>query len=199
MFAFQKLALGERCGERSFIGSITGDLCFSVNTAYRKPVENKSKKRRADTELDEAQRAVAKIKKSGKDADMITQGSYTIATESISNLLKMKGASLEPCLESWAISIRKPGEYGAAPSTDGRPSLVIAARLTGGVAVPISTIVNVFKSCRDGMISTSGENVTKEFQLPMSEQCREAHERGQKSILFLASVPHVAEESVENK
>ena len=41
------------------------------------------------------------------------------------------------------------------------------------------------------MITVGADAVVSDFNLPMTEQCREAHERGQKSILFLASVPHV--------
>lgn len=194
VLAFHNLALEEKCENKSFIGSVEGDLCVSVNAAYKKPEEQRSKKRRADVESEDAERAISKIKKSGKDAEQISDASYQIAQECVSSLLKMKGANLEPCLESWALSLRKPGEYGAASSPDGRPSLVIAARFTGGVAVPIASLLSTFKSCRDGMLSTSTDDVNRAFKLPMSEQCEEGHERGQRSILLLASVPHVADE-----
>lgn len=198
MFQFQKIALGERCGDKSFIGSIAGDLVFSVNTAFTRQPEQ-SKKRKADTTLDEATRAVDRIKKSGTDAEQITEQSYEIAKSTICDLLKVKGASGERALESWAISLRKPGEYGANPSADGRPSLVIAARIAAGVAISISSLASAMKLCRDGMITVSGDAVNTDFNLPMTEQCKEAHERGQKSILFLASVPHVEPKAPEKE
>lgn len=191
MLQFQKIAHGERCGDRSFVGSISGELVFSVNTAFTRRSE--SKKRKADTSSEEATRAVDRIKKSGKDAAMVTNKSYDIAKSAIGELLKIRGASGERALESWAVSLRKPGEYGAAPSADGRASLVIAVRIAAGVAISISSLAGVIKMCKDGMITVSGDAVDADFNLPMSEQCSEAHERGQRSILLLASVPHMDE------
>jgi hypothetical protein len=193
LFSFQKLALGERCGDKSFLGSISGELVLSVNAAYTRPEQPRSKKRSIDTTVEEATRAVARVRKSGKDAESITEGSYEIAKQTISEILKIKGVSGENALESWALSLRKPGEYGAAPSKDGRPSLVIAARVAAGVAISIASMSNAIKLCKDGMITVGSESVISDFNLPMTEQCREAHERGQRSILFLASVPHVDE------
>tara|TARA_B110001450_G_scaffold79269_1_gene75223 strand:- start:351 stop:1133 length:783 start_codon:yes stop_codon:yes gene_type:complete len=191
LFSFQKLALGERCGDKSFVGSISGELVLSVNAAYTRPEQSRSKKRSFDTTAEEAARAVARVRKSGKDADSVTEGSYDVAKQTISEILKVKGASGENALESWALSLRKPGEYGAAPSADGRPSLVIAARVAAGVAISIASMSNAIKLCKDGMITVGSDAVVSDFNLPMTEQCREAHDRGQKSILFLASVPHV--------
>lgn len=192
LITFQKIAQAEKCNEKSHIGTIGGELCLSVNAAYKASGEEpKSKKRKAYSELDEAERAVAKVKKSGESADKVSEESYQIATDSITNLLKLKGASQEPCLEAWAVSLRKEGEWGAASSPDGRPSLVVAARLTGGIAIKLSSVLSAFKSCRDGMVSISTESVNADFNLPKTEQCLEADQQGQKSMLFLASVPHI--------
>ena len=192
MIAFQKIAQSEKCHEKTHIGTIAGELCLSVNAAYKPvPPETTSRKRKADVELDEAERAVAKVKKSGEGADKVSDESYKIATNSIASLLKLTGASKEPCLEAWAISLRKQGEWGAAPSSDGRPSLVVAARLTGGIAIQLSSVLSAFRNCRDGMVSISTDAVNKDFNLPKTEQCIEADQQGQRSMLFLASVPHV--------
>lgn len=188
--SFQQIAVSERCGERSFLGSIQGEIVLSVNIGYVKPYKE-GKKRRADTTSDDADRALAKIKKSGDDASKISSASYMVAKETITNLLKLRGASGEPVLESWAVSLRLPGQYGAAMSVTSRPSLVIAMRLAGGIAIPLSPIHAIVKSCKDGLITVATEVVNPDFNLPMTEQCREAHDRGQKSLLLLASVPHV--------
>lgn len=190
MFQFQKLAIGERCGEKSFVGSVSGDLVFSVNAAYTRQPE-RGKKRKADTSVEEAARAIERVKRSGEEAERVTDESYDVARSTISNILKIKGASNERALESWALSLRKPGQYGAAPSADGRPSLVIAARIAAGVAISISALLSAIHLCKDGMITVSDNTVTGDFDLPMTEQCKESHERGQRSILFLASVPHM--------
>lgn len=198
MIAFQKIAIGERCGEMTFLGSIQGELVLSVNTGYSKPESNGKKKRQADTTAEEADRAIAKIKKSGDDAMVVSKGSYAVAKETISEMMKLKGASGEPVLESWAVSLRRPGEYGAALSESGRPSLVIAMRLAGGIAIPLSMIYTAVKACRDGLVTVSTDSVNSDFDLPMTEQCREAHDRGQKSLLLLASVPYVEDASAES-
>ena len=192
MFQFQKLASDGSCGEQTFVGSISGELVYSVNILHKKGDKVLvGKKRRADTTTEEATRAILRVQKSGSDANSITEGSYNVAKQTISNLLKIKGSSGENALESWAVSLRKPGDYGAAPSKDGRSSLVIAARMAGGLPIPMSAIYSALQFCKDGMITVSNDKVSTEFDLPMTEQCKEAHERGQKSILFLASVPHV--------
>lgn len=196
MFAFHKIAREEKCDAMSHIGTINGDLCLTVNAAYEPKRETSSKKRKADFEQEEAERVVLKVKKSGDGADKVSEETYNTAIECISNLLKLKGASGEACLEAWAFSLRKAGQYGAAPSNDGKSSLVVAARVTGGVAIQLSSILSTFKSCHDGMITTSTESINKEFNLPMSEQCSESHRRGQRSILFLASVPDVQSEEI---
>ena len=68
---------------------------------------------------------------------------------------------------------------------------MIAARVAAGVAISISSMSNAIKLCKDGMITVGSDAVVGDFNLPMTEQCREAHHQGQRSILFLASVPHV--------
>ena len=191
--AFQKVATSEKCGEQSLIGTISGELCLSVNAAYKTtaPTSHNSKKRRFDSELEEAERAVSKVKKSGEGSEKVTENSYEIATQMVSNLLKLKGAVGEPCIEAWAVSLRKQGEWGAAPSPDGRPSLLVAARLTGGLAIKLSPLLHAFKHCRDGMVTISSESINKDFNLPKTEQCLEADCQGQRSMLFLASVPNL--------
>ena len=191
LVAFQNVAKREKCEDRSFIGSINGELVFSVNVGYSKPVKCGGRKRKADTAADEADRALDRIKKSGLDAEGVSDSSYAVAKETICDMLRLEGASGEPVLESWAVSLRTPGQYGASPSTASRPSLVIAMRLAGGIAIPLSIIHSVVTHCKDGMITISDDSVNRDFDLPMTEQCREAHDRGQKSLLLLASVPHV--------
>lgn len=191
LLSMQTLARTESCGDKSFVGSISGKLVFSVNVAYVPPNNEKSKKRRIDTTMDDATRAVDRIKRSLKDASSVTERSYTIAKNAVASLLKIKGASGENALESWALSLRKQGEYGSVPRKDGRSNLVIAVRISAGVAVSILDVSNALSACRDGMITVSCKSVADDFDLPMTEQCMEAHQQGQKSILFLVSVPHV--------
>lgn len=195
LFSFQKLTKDSSCGEKSQIGTINGKLLLSLNAAYAPSVQPTSRKRKADTEREQAQRALAKVRKS-EGGERVSEESFEAATDLVGKLLKLRGAGGETCIEAWAVTLRKPGQFGHQTSPDGRPSLVVSARIAGGVAIQLSLVLDAFKHCRDGMIYTGDSSVNEDFDLPMSEQCREAHERGQRSMLLLASVPHFLEEKV---
>lgn len=188
MFSFQKIATGLGMGSKTLLGSMGGDLVFSINTAYIAAEPPSKKKRSLDTSAEDAERAVARVKRSGQDADKISESSFTAAQNCIADLLKLKGVMGESVIESWAVSLRKQGQWG---SSNGKPSLVIAVRLAAGVAVPLSGLCTVMRVCRDGMMATSAERVSNDFDLPLTDQGRAADEVGQKSILILASVPHL--------
>lgn len=189
VFQFQKIAESEKCSSSSFIGTVSGELILSVNPARAPP--SQSKKRRANTSADEASRAICRIKRSGEDSTRISASSYTLAEATLTRLLELKGSAHESIIESWAVSVRNHGQYGAANTPDKRPSLVIAMRMSAGAAVPVSNLVEALKKCTDGMLTVSQESVNSDFDLPLTEQGRESQERGQKSMLLLASIPHV--------
>jgi hypothetical protein len=194
MFAFQKIATGVTMGPKTLLGSMGGDLVFSINTAYS-PTEAPSKKKRSrDTTGEDAERAVEKVRRSGQDADKISQASFAVAQGCIADLLRLRGVKGESVIESWAVSLRKGGQWG---SSNGKPSLVIAARLAAGVAVPLSGMCTVMRVCRDGMMATSADRVSADFDLPLTDQGKAADEVGQKSILILASVPHLEDATNE--
>lgn len=188
LLSFQKIAAGEKCSSNSFIGTVSGDLILSVNPS-RSVVE--SRKRKVSTAADEAQRAVSRLRRSGDKSEKISDASYNVATSTLTSLLDLKGPSGESVIESWAVSIRQFGEYGAAATPNQEPSLVIAMRMAAGAAVPAHFLVSALHSLKDGMLTTSQEKVNQDFDLPLTEQGREAHEHGQRSVLLLASVPHV--------
>ena len=194
MFAFQKIATGVTMGPKTLLGSMGGYLVFSINTAYS-PTEAPSKKKRSrDTTGEDAERAVEKVRRSGQDSDKISQASFAVAQGCIADLLRLRGVKGESVIESWAVSLRKGGQWG---SSNGKPSLVIAARLAAGVAVPLSGMCTVMRVCRDGMMATSADRVSADFDLPLTDQGRAADEVGQKSILILASVPHLEDATKE--
>jgi len=192
LFAFQKIASGLRCAHRTLLGSVKGELCYTMNIGFEKRRVEVGKKRRVETEAEDAERAVDKVKRSGEPAKLITDTSFSIATSILEHLLKLRGAANETCLESYALSLRKPGQYGA--SNNGKPSLVVAARVAAGVAVPMGDVVQIFAKCTDGLITTDESVIDEAFRLPMTEQGAAAHDRQQRSLLFLASVPHVEDE-----
>lgn len=135
---------------------------------------------------------VARVVESGSyQVGQITEASYSLAEATLARLLELKSPTEEAVIESWAVSVRRYGTYGAANTPDKRPSLVVAIRVAAGAAVPASQLVEVLKQCTDGMITTCNENIHQDLDLPLTAQGKEAQSRGQKSVLLLASVPHV--------
>ena len=175
-------------GSKTFVGSMDGDLVFSVNMAHKPPEQPRSgKKRSLDTSTEDAERAIEKVRRSS-GAETISNASFKAAQECVSSLIKLKGANGESVIESWAISLRKNGKWGSGSSG---PCLVIAARMAAGVAIPLANLCNTMRLCRDGMLAVSTERISEDFDLPLTDQGATADERGQKSFLVFASVPNL--------
>ena len=192
LFGFQKIAHQVSCASKSFIGSIDGEIMLSVNTAYAPEANGAStnkKKRGRDTAEEDADRAVAKVERSGAEAHKVSKATFNAARGVLTEILKTRGVSNEPVIESWAVSLRKPGSWGAAQSQV--PSIVIGFRLAAGVPIPLGKLCSALRICRDGLVTTSTECVNTDFDLPLSDQGSAAQESGQKSILLLASIPHL--------
>ena len=191
MFKFQKLAVDQRHGERAFVGSIEGNMVLSINTGYGASAgsSKQSKKRARDTSEDDAERAVSKVRR-GDNGAAVTAASYAAAAQCVASLLRLRGAGGERVVESWAVSMRKKGEWGA---TQDREALVLAARLTAGVALPLGALCAVVRTCRDGLLTVDTDKVDPTFDLPLSDQGKAAQGSGQRSILLMAAVPHLTD------
>lgn len=193
LFGFQKIAQQIACASKTFIGSVNGKIVLSINVAYDPPVctgGRKNRKRGHDTSEEDADRAVARVERSGTDANKVSAATFYVARGVLKEVLDTRGTGDEPVIESWAVSLRKPGSWGATPSADGVPSIVIGVRLAAGVPIPLWKLCTALRMCRDGLVTTSVERVNTDFDLPLSDQGSTAQERGQKSILLLASIPH---------
>lgn len=196
LFGFQKILHQLNCASQSFLGSLDGKIVLSVNAAYRPPDKPvKKKKRNRETEDEDADRAVAKVEKSGKNADKISAGTFRATRGVLAEMLKIRGANNEPILESWAVSLREQGSWGSTQNPNGLPSVVVGFRFAAGVPIPLGTLCAALRVCRDGLVTTSMDRVNDDFNLPLSQQGNSAEESGQKSILVLASLPHIEQES----
>lgn len=195
LFQFQRIATNQHHGGRSFVGSIAGSLVLSINSGYgfsaassSGGVEGKrSKKRGRDTSEEDAERAVWKVRSSNAAAS-VTKASYAAAKQCVADMLKLRGAGGEVVVESWAVSVRTKGEWGA---TAERETLVLGARLVAGVALPLGALCAAVATCRDGLLTVDTEKVDAAFDLPLSDQGKAAQGSGQRSILLMAAVPHV--------
>lgn len=208
---YHKVAQSEGCGSKSFIGSISGDLVVSVNVKYAPPPASvaSGRKRKADSVECDVTCALDRLVRSGGTDDAerpVSKASYKAAHDTMCALLRIKGTGGETMLESWAISLRQPGEYGAPtpPVRDGAvdgggavdhaPSIVLAVRLSAGTAISVEAIDEATRMCTDGMITVSAEQVNRAFDLPLTEQGRASQERGQRSILVLTAVPRLQDD-----
>ena len=191
LYGFQKIAHQVSCASKTFMGSIDGDIVLSVNTAYspNEDTGGSKKKRGRNTAEEDADRAVAKVERSGADADKVSKATFKAARSVLEAMLETRGVSNEPVIESWAVSLRKPGSWGAAQNGQGVPSIVIGFRLAAGVPIPLGKLCSALRVCRDGLVTTSSERVNTDFDLPLSDQGSAAQVSGQKSILLLASIP----------
>jgi hypothetical protein len=188
LYTFQKIAVS--CGKAgiSAMGSVDGNIVFSLNSRPRPPAAP-SKKRSRDTSREEAERACSRVRKSGERAESVSDDVFETATDVLAGLIKLRGVGGESLIESWGLSLRTGGQWGAPAAPDAPPNLVVCARLSAGVAVGIREVVEALRPCKDGLFTVNPETVNVDFNLPQHEQSLTAQSSGQRSVLLLASVP----------
>lgn len=188
---FQRVAgSGGRAG-MSAMGSIDGKTVFSVNSRPR-PALALPKKRARDTSREEAERACARVKKSGECAAGVAEETYERARDVLAGLIKLRGLRGESPVEAWGLSLRTAGQWGAPMrqgGESGSPVLVVCARISGGVAVGVRDVLDAVGPCKDGLVTVDANSVSADFDLPQTEQSLAAQDVGQRSLLLLASVP----------
>ena len=195
VYGFQKIACQLETPSKSFVGSIDGRMSLSIN--YSHDLDNpkngvdakKRKKRTRDSSQEDAEFAVSRVERSGSDASNVSSATFSAAKKVVASVLRLKGAKGENVVESWAVSLRKPGDYGNISVQNNQPAIVIGFRLSAGVAIPLSCFCAALSVCRDGIITTSISKIDKAFHLPLTTQGSAAEENGQKSLLCLATVP----------
>ena len=190
MFGFQKIASAERHAERTFVGSLGGEIVFSLNTGYATGLEDagkcgvppKKRKRARDTADEDAERCTQKVYIHARERS-VSERSLEAGRECLAALLKLRGAQGERIVESYVLSVRKKNG-----TTDG---LVLGTRLSAGVPVSMSALCEAVRTCRDGLFTVDGAKLKQDFDLPLSDQGKAADASGQKSLLLMASVPHI--------
>lgn len=188
---FERAAAQNKVSSSAFIGSIGASIVVSASAISRQPL-GAPRKRKADTAEEEAERAIEKVKRTGEAVEQITPETFDFAKAIVVAILRLRGAMGEAIVESWAVSLRKKGDWGAPTAEGAPPSLVVGCRLSAGVPVHLSDLTAALGSVKDGLLTTSMANVNDAFVLPLSEQAAAAEVSGQKSILLLATVPFVA-------
>ena len=169
-----------------------------------------SSKRGYDDSYDRARDAVDAARKrlqKGK-TDTVPNEHLQFAQTVICNMFReLKGTHGELVFESLGLSVTpstvmKPntfqsGDYSNPTETahfSTRPRLIIACRLSGGVAIPAFTLKRVLSynnTFFDGMITTKVDSLGTEYRMPLSNLGQEAESKGQQSMLLFVAVPNV--------
>lgn len=189
--SFMRMAEQASLGEHSFLGSLNGAITLSVNAGFA--ATEPQRKRRRDSVDEDTARAVEKLKRSGvQRVGELSEGTFDACLGCVRRILRVRGAGGENVVESWALSVRAAGTWGAQKSSSGLPSLVISVRLAPGVAIPLAALCDCLPTVSDGMVTADPAHVASEFKLPSSEQGDAAEANGQKPILMLLAIPHAA-------
>lgn len=175
-------------GNSLFLGTIDKNITMSVNFKHTTQSMERSntsgKKRRREAFEEEVTRAVQKVMKSATDEDQIKEEQYDKSKSVILDMLRLRASHGENIIESWALSLRKQGEWASANQS----TLVAAFRITAGVAIVIGQLLDCMHGCLDGMLTIDSDRVSKEFNLPMSEQAMSAESNGQRTMLLLVTI-----------
>jgi len=189
--------LGANAEKRMFLGSIEGVPVVSARLRAAVPeqsvhgsnVGGRKKKRSRDDAHERAEAACAKLRKHGDKAHIDR------AQNAIEQLLRtVKGPGGEEVFESCGVSLATQATHNASASAASpgkiRPKVIVAARLSAGVALPLVVMKMALGDCfGDGMITTNPETLGPEYQLPLSAAGKAVEAAGQRSLLLFAAVP----------
>ena len=204
------------------IGSMAGNLIVSVklnatSTPAGPPNGNgssilkpSSSKRGYDDSYDRARDAVNAARKRLQKSNTVNSVSdehLEFAQSIIGNMFReLKGANGELIIESLGLSVTpstviKQNAFqtgnvsGSEPANfSTKPRLIVACRLSGGVAIPAFTLRRVLSHPNssqffDGMLTTKVDSLGPEYRMPLSDLGKEAESKGQPSMLLFVAVP----------
>lgn len=191
------MAAAKENDARTFVGTRQGKIVVSVNFNYQTSEaeaggksgapSNTGKKRGRDANEEAVQAAIDRVKRGVHQDDVDASALENARGALYAVLTSLRGARNETAVESWGLSYKK--EDSAAKVQ--RPRLILSARLTPAVAVPLKSLFRVLgASCRaDGMLTIQDSSeLASGFNLPLSEQAAAAEAHGQKALTLFATV-----------
>jgi hypothetical protein len=131
----------------------------------------------------------------------VDEAHLDVAEEVIRDMFSnIQGVNGELVFESLGLSVSPtkmfqqstPSVPSATPCFSTRPQLIIACRISGGVAIQLFTLARTLSrdsELFDGMITTDASSLGPEYRLPMSDLGKVAEKNGQQSMLLFVSVP----------
>lgn len=182
---------------KTFVGTMDGRIVLSVNFNYEPPrtppQAARSKKRTRDPHEDAVDHAVERVKRGLRSEDDVDEDMLSSARTALLCMLRqLRGANDESVVESWGLSYKKPEQPGAgAGGGAARPRLILSARLTPGVPVPVPSLFQCLgvRCTSDGMLTTQDSTgLASGFSLPLSEEAKAAELHGQRALTLFATV-----------
>lgn len=189
--------LGERAVGRMHIGSIDGNLLVAVRARGSSTALCGKKKRRDDSE-DRAEAAVSALRTLVKTGDGDSSATHhkldhiESAKSTLCNLLRnVRGPNDEDVFESVGVSMSSASTTTTTASTlSTRPKLIVAFRMSAGVAIPVESLKNNLGAAfRDGLFTTNAASLGPEYRLPLTSAGCVVEGTGQRSVLCFAAVP----------
>ena len=197
--AILRAAVGQQ--HRCFVGTVDGNITVSVNFNYERSDGSSSaptsRKRKADPHEEPVEAAAERVRRGLTDPADVTEDMLEGAKQALLAMLRhLRGSESETPVESWGLAYKKPespqNANGSVPSSGAqRPRLIISARLTPGVAVPLHYLFQALgvRCTADGMLTTQDStSLATGFNLPLSEQARAAESHGQRALTLFATV-----------
>lgn len=189
------------------------DASATPRSTYR--FTSTKKKRGYDDSYDRARESVnaARMRLQKSKSTSIDENHLSLAEDIIAKMFQnIRGTNGELVFESLGLSVSpnkmfKQRETSTPQTTttttttttatppssfSTRPQLIIACRLSGGVAIPLATLKRVLSQNEtffDGMITTNVDSLGPEYKLPISDLGKEAESKGQQSMLLFVAVP----------
>jgi hypothetical protein len=182
---------------KTFIGTLDGQAVVSVNFNYQPPqaIQTKTKKRGRDSDNESVQAAIDRVRNGLTSEDDVNETMLEHARGALYALLtKLRGAQNESVVESWGLSCKRQEANGHAnghANGQARPRLILSARFTPGVAVPLAQLFHCLGPLTgDGMVTVQPScSLASAFNLPLSQTALAAEVHGQKALTLFATVP----------
>ena len=165
--------------------------CLQPSRTAPPPAVRHRKRGRVSESERKADEVVAGVRRRlGSRLGVLTATQLEIGHAVVRQLVELRGSGGERVLEAVGLSATDPQHV--ADQTDGRPALVLSARLAPGVAVSLADLRAALAPCSDGALTTMSTGLAAQYSLPAPVDALDPVASGQAPIFLHAAVPLTA-------
>ena len=168
-----------------YVGSIDGGLVVSALLEGRPPASTGAKRARGDG----TQRAREVLEGVAARAGGPSEREMRTARAVVAAMIDLTGSGGEAVVESVGVNRSANGPERAANMS----ALVLAARLSPAIAVPIARLLDALGPCVDGALTTRTEHLDEAFRLPSPSGAAHVDAAGQRPFFVFAGIPEGAD------